>query len=113
MDFQLRPLTLDLTRLDGLSQRLIVSHHENNYAGAVKRLNAIREQLRGLDWSAAPVFVVNGLKREELISANSESRIGGAKSLFERSRSGTKNLIAARMAVFIVHFLETMQIEDD
>jgi superoxide dismutase, Fe-Mn family len=71
MDLQLRPLTLDLTKLDGLSQRLIASHHENNYAGAVKRLNAIRLQLTQLDWASAPVFTINGLKREELIAANS------------------------------------------
>jgi len=71
MDLQLRPLTLDLTRLDGLSQRLVASHHENNYAGAVKRLNAIRKQLGELDWASAAVFAVNGLKREELIAANS------------------------------------------
>jgi superoxide dismutase, Fe-Mn family len=71
MDFQFRPLTVDLSRLDGLSQRLVASHHENNYAGAVKRLNAIRQQLSQLDWAAAPVFTINGLKREELIAANS------------------------------------------
>jgi len=71
MDLQLRPLTIDLAKLDGLSQRLIASHHENNYAGAVKRLNAIRGQLAQLDLASAPVFVVNGLKREELIAANS------------------------------------------
>lgn len=71
MDLQLRPLTLDLSKLDGLSQRLVASHHENNYSGAVKRLNAIRQQLAQLDWAATPVFMVNGLKREELIAANS------------------------------------------
>ena len=71
MDLQPRPLTVDLARLDGLSQRLIASHHENNYGGAVKRLNAIRRQLADLDWATAPVFVVNGLKREELVAANS------------------------------------------
>ena len=71
MDLKLRPLTLDLSNLDGLSQRLVASHHENNYSGAVKRLNAIRQQLAQLDWSAAPVFIVNGLKREELVAANS------------------------------------------
>lgn len=71
MDLQLRPLALDLSKLDGLSRRLIASHHENNYSGAVKRLNAIRQQLGQLDWAAAPVFVINGLKREELIAANS------------------------------------------
>ena len=71
MDFQVKPLGLDPTRLTNLSERLIVSHHENNYSGAVKRLNAIRKQLGDLDWATAPVFVVNGLKREELIAANS------------------------------------------
>lgn len=71
MDYQLRPLDVDVGSLDGLSQRLMTSHHENNYAGAVRRLNAIRKQLGGLDWATAPVFVVNGLKREELIAANS------------------------------------------
>jgi len=71
VDLQLRPLTIAPAKLDGLSQRLIASHHENNYAGAVKRLNAIRAQLAQIDWATAPVFVVNGLKREELIAANS------------------------------------------
>ena len=71
MDFQIKPLGLDPGKLTNLSEQLIVSHHENNYSGAIKRLNAIRKQLGDLDWATAPVFVVNGLKREELIAANS------------------------------------------
>jgi Fe-Mn family superoxide dismutase len=71
MDLQIQPLTLALDQLHGLSPKLVASHHENNYSGAVKRLNAIRRQLAGLDWATAPVFTVNGLKREELIAANS------------------------------------------
>lgn len=71
MDFQLRPLTIDPATLNGLSEKLIVSHHANNYTGAVKRLNAIRQQLAQLDWPSTPVFTINGLKREELIAANS------------------------------------------
>lgn len=71
MDFQLRPLTIDPATLNGLSKKLIVSHHANNYTGAVKRLNAIRQQLAQLNWSSTPVFTINGLRREELISANS------------------------------------------
>ena len=71
MDLQMKPLTVDLGKLDGLSPKLITSHYENNYVGAVKRLGAIRRQLGGLDWDRAPVFVVNGLKREELVAANS------------------------------------------
>lgn len=71
MDLQLRPLTIDSASLNGLSEKLIVSHHANNYTGAVKRLNAIRQQLSQLDWLLTPVFTINGLKREELIAANS------------------------------------------
>ena len=71
MNYQLRPLTLNPDQLSGLSSRLITSHHENNYAGAVKRLNAVRSELAALDWSAAATFTINGLKREELIAANS------------------------------------------
>ena len=57
--------------LHGLSAKLITNHFDNNYTGAVKRLNAIRKQLDTLAWDATPVFVINGLKREELIAANS------------------------------------------
>ena len=71
MDLQVKPLMLDLSKLDGLSQKLVASHHENNYAGAVQRLGAIRKQLGELNWGSAPVFVINGLKREELVAANS------------------------------------------
>jgi Fe-Mn family superoxide dismutase len=37
----------------------------------VKRLNAIVAQLSQLDFATAPVFVMNGLKREELVATNS------------------------------------------
>jgi Fe-Mn family superoxide dismutase len=37
----------------------------------VKRLNVIIEQLAGLDINTAPNFLINGLKREELIATNS------------------------------------------
>ena len=68
---RLLPLAIDPARLDGLSEKLVRSHHENNYAGAVKRLNAIREQLAGIDFAIAPGFQLNGLKREELVATNS------------------------------------------
>jgi superoxide dismutase, Fe-Mn family len=50
---------------------VLLSHYENNYVGAVKRLNAIGTQLAELDFAKAPNFVINGLKREQLIAANS------------------------------------------
>jgi Fe-Mn family superoxide dismutase len=71
MAYQMKPLSCEPSRLAGLSEKLIVSHYENNYGGAVRRLNAISERLLELDYAKAPVFVVNGLKREELIAMNS------------------------------------------
>jgi superoxide dismutase, Fe-Mn family len=71
MPYDIKPLSCDPKKLKGLSEKLIVSHWENNYGGAVKRLNAISAQLGSLDFATAPVFVVNGLKREELIAMNS------------------------------------------
>jgi superoxide dismutase, Fe-Mn family len=71
MTYQMKSLSCDIAKLKGLSEKLIVSHYENNYAGAVKRLNAITAQLESLDFATAPVFVINGLKREELIASNS------------------------------------------
>jgi Fe-Mn family superoxide dismutase len=54
-----------------MSERLIVSHYENNYCSAVKRLNLIEEQLAELDYAKAAGFAINGLKREQLIAMNS------------------------------------------
>src|SRR3990172_5171516 len=71
MTYQMKPLSCNPTKLKGLSEKLIVSHYENNYGGAVKRLNVIAAQLETLDFATAPVFVINGLKREELIASNS------------------------------------------
>jgi Fe-Mn family superoxide dismutase len=71
MTYEMKPLSCDPARLKGLSEKLIVSHYENNYGGAVKRLNAIVGQLSQLDFVTAPVFVMNGLKREELVATNS------------------------------------------
>ena len=71
MTYDIKPMPFDPKAIKGLSEKLLVSHYENNYSGAVKRLNAITAQLAELDFSKAPVFMINGLKREELIAANS------------------------------------------
>ena len=70
MTYHIKSLRCDPTKLKGLSEKLIVSHYENKYGGAVKRLNAITEQLAALDFSKAPVFTINGLKREVLIASD-------------------------------------------
>src|SRR5881397_2228846 len=71
MTYEMKPLSCNSAELKGLSEKLIVSHYENNYSGAVKRLSAITAQLDSLDFATAPIFVINGLKREELIASNS------------------------------------------
>src|SRR5947209_4598142 len=71
MPYSVKPLGCDPARVKGMSERLIISHYENNYGGAVKRLNLIEEKLAELDYANAPGFLVNGLKREELIAMNS------------------------------------------
>jgi Fe-Mn family superoxide dismutase len=71
MAYTVKPLACDPSRIKGMSEKLIVSHYENNYGGAVNRLNAITAQLADLDFEKAPGFVINGLQREELIASNS------------------------------------------
>ena len=71
MDARIQDLPFEPGSLRGLSEQLIRSHHQNNYSGAVKRLNAIRAQLGELTFASAPGFQLNGLKREELIATNS------------------------------------------
>src|ERR1700694_3057836 len=69
--FEIKPLSLDPKSSKVISEKVLVSHYENNYVGAVKRLNAIGVQLAELDFAKAPNFVINGLKREELVASNS------------------------------------------
>jgi len=71
MPYQPKPISFDPKSITGISEKVLVSHYENNYVGAVKRLNAIGTQLAELDFAKAPNFVINGLKREELIASNS------------------------------------------
>ena len=71
MTYQMKPLSCGPARIKGMSERLIISHYENNYGGAVKRLNLIDEQLAQLEFDKAAGFLINGLKREQLIATNS------------------------------------------
>ena len=71
MAARLSPLPFDPAGLHGLSEKLLVSHHNNNYGGAVKRLNTLRAQLATTAFASTPGFQLNGLKREELIATNS------------------------------------------
>ncbi len=43
MAYEVKPLPFDPQKIRGLSERILVSHYENNYGGAVKRLNSIAD----------------------------------------------------------------------
>lgn len=67
-----QPLPFDPTKLDGLSEKLIRSHWENNYQGAINALNTIEPKIPGLvadkDW---PPYLLGDVKREELLRTGS------------------------------------------
>ncbi len=69
--YQPKPMSFDPKAIKGISEKILVSHYENNYIGAVRRLTALAAQIADLDYAKAPNFVVNGLKREELVATNS------------------------------------------
>jgi Fe-Mn family superoxide dismutase len=69
---QPRPLAFDPAKLAGLSEKLMRSHWENNYGGAVKALNAVEQRLFAmLEDKDLPPFVYGDLKREELVRTGS------------------------------------------
>jgi Fe-Mn family superoxide dismutase len=57
--------------LNGITPRLIESHYEGNYGSALRRLNAITEELAALDPATTSAEVVNRLKRDEAAMLNS------------------------------------------
>jgi Fe-Mn family superoxide dismutase len=71
MRYTLAPIHCRPWTLAGFSLPLIESHYENNYGGALRRLNAIADQLEAIDPAGAPPALYNALKREELVALNS------------------------------------------
>jgi Fe-Mn family superoxide dismutase len=67
---QIKPLPFNPSKLPGLSEKLLVSHHQNNYSGAVRRLNQIQQQIGSLPKDAPP-YQMGSLKREEIVATNS------------------------------------------
>jgi len=64
------PLPFAAGKLPGLSDRLLTSHHDMNYAGAVKNLNAVELELAKIT-KDTPGFEVAALRERELTYANS------------------------------------------
>ena len=66
------PLPFDASKLKGISEKLIKSHWENNYSGAVKALNVVEQRLAStLAEKDLPPYVYGDLKREELVRTGS------------------------------------------
>src|SRR5688572_24735382 len=62
-----KPLPFGAGKLNGLSEKLIRSHWENNYIGSVKTLNLVSERLlAAMSDPDLPPVLYGGLKREEL-----------------------------------------------
>lgn len=108
MDARIVELPFDTSTLKGLSEKLLRSHHQNNYSGAVKRLNAIRTQLREAPFASTPGFHLNGLRREELIATNSmllhelyfDEQASDAFGAAQEEAAGAVLLDVRRSAVF-------------
>ncbi|MDD2724376.1 MAG: Fe-Mn family superoxide dismutase [Methylovulum sp.] len=67
-----KPLPFNPAKLDGISEKLIRSHWENNYSGAVKALNTVKKRLVvALEDADTPPFLYNDLKREHLTRTGS------------------------------------------
>jgi Fe-Mn family superoxide dismutase len=64
------PLPFDPKRLSGISEKMIVSHHDNNYAGAVKNLNKVEAELANVK-KDTPGYLVSSLRERELTYTNS------------------------------------------
>ena len=68
----LKPLPFDPAKLNGLSERMIRSHWENNYGGSVKALAAVKARLvQAASDKDVPPYVYNDLKREHLVRTGS------------------------------------------
>jgi len=69
--YDIAPLFCRPWTLNGITPRLIESHYENDYGGALNRLNAVTEELEALDPATTPGLVVSRLKRDEAALLNS------------------------------------------
>ena len=67
---EITPIPVRPWTLNGLSERLIVSHYESSYGAAVRVLNAVRAELAALD-PGTPGYRLRALKHEELTAMGS------------------------------------------
>jgi len=71
MKYTIAPLFCRPWTLNGITPRLIESHYENDYGGALNRLNEITAELAALDPAKTSAHAVSRLKRDEAATLNS------------------------------------------
>ena len=71
MAYRVAPLFCRPWTLNGISPRLIESHYENNYGGALARLNAIAAEVDGPGGETLSAEAIHRLKRDEATALNS------------------------------------------
>jgi Fe-Mn family superoxide dismutase len=86
--------------LNGISERMIVSHYENNYGSAVRSLNTFRDELNALDLATAPGHRIRALKRDELIAMGSVA----LHELYFGNLGGEGKITGSMPAVLEEHF---------
>lgn len=92
--YQLAPLYCRPWTLNGITPRLIESHYENNYGDAMRRLNAVSEELAALEPGRTPAETVARLKRDEAALLNSTL----LHELYFSSIGGDGRAVPAEMA---------------
>jgi superoxide dismutase, Fe-Mn family len=58
MSYSIKPLSFDPKGIKGLSEKILVSHYENNYGGAVKRLkDTLKKAENATVWIVKPLIL--------------------------------------------------------
>src|SRR5215471_13119034 len=94
------PIPIRPWMLNGISERMLVSHYENDYGTAVRTLNEIREELGELDLSTARGYRVRALKREEHAAMGSVA----LHEIYFRNLGGDGRMTSPMAAAFTEHF---------
>ena len=56
---------------------------------------------------------LSGEEKSEFVAANPKGGVRGAQRLLKSIRGSFQNIVATGMAIFIIHFLKAMQVEND
>jgi len=94
------PIPIRPWMLNGISERMLVSHYENDYGTAVRTLNEIREELGTLDLATTRGSRVRALKREEHAAMDSVA----LHELYFRNLGGDGRMPSSMTAALTEHF---------